>query len=221
MAIILCLETATHTCSVALAVDGKVVSARHDHSASYSHAEKLHVFAEEVMDGYKWTELEAVSFSAGPGSYTGLRIAVSAAKGYAFSLDIPLIAINSLESLAVESGLDGGLLIPMIDARRMEVYAAGFAIGKCIFETRAEVLTELSFPEASAFNQVYFFGDGAAKSREILEPRGFQFIADIRASATGQVKLAELAYGSGKFADPALVEPIYLKDVAASLRKMG
>lgn len=215
MALILCLETATHSCSVALSANGKVVASRHDHSSGYSHAEKLHVFAEEVLEGRTWKELDAISVSAGPGSYTGLRIAVSAAKGYAFALNIPIIAVNSLQALAVRSGKQSGLLIPMIDARRMEVYAAGFSESKLVFSTRAEVLTAQSFPEASAFQEVYFFGDGAEKAFEILAPLGFKFIADLRASAEGQALLAEEAFQARRFENIRSFEPVYLKDVVA------
>ena len=126
MAVILNLETASTNCSVSVYRDKELLSLREDPSPEYSHYALLHVFMKEAMEeaGLAWTDLEAVAVSKGPGSFTGLRIGVAAAKGLCFSLDIPLIGIPTLQSMASQIAISGGVLIPMLDARRMEVYAA-------------------------------------------------------------------------------------------------
>ena len=128
MALILNIETATRNCSVAVARDGQVLACREIAEQGYTHAEKLHVFIEEVMQeaGVALTELEAIAVSKGPGSYTGLRIGVSAAKGLCYALQKPMLAVDTLAVLAHAVSVESGLIIPMIDARRMEVYAAVF-----------------------------------------------------------------------------------------------
>lgn len=128
MATILCLETATTNCSVAIAVDGKIIALREENNQKFSHAEKLHVFIDEVLKKAKIDnkQLNAIAVSKGPGSYTGLRIGVSAAKGLCFALDIPLISTLTLEVIAQQVQQDTRYIIPMIDARRMEVYSAVF-----------------------------------------------------------------------------------------------
>ena len=128
MSYILNIETATKNCSVSLAKDGVTILCKEIAEEGYSHAERLHVFIEEIFkeSGYNLKDLSAVAVSQGPGSYTGLRIGVSAAKGLCFALDIPLIAIDTLETLAAQAKINKGLIIPMIDARRMECYTAVF-----------------------------------------------------------------------------------------------
>src|SRR5690606_37262948 len=128
MAAILCIETTTTNCSVALMKEGIVVALREDNSKTYSHAEKLHVFIDEVLteSGVSKNQIDAIAVSKGPGSYTGLRIGVSAAKGLYYALDIPLISISTLEALALQVENPDGYIIPMIDARRMEVFTAVF-----------------------------------------------------------------------------------------------
>ena len=128
MAAILCIETTTTKCSVALSVDGVVVSLKEDNNKQYSHAEKLHLFIEDVLAESKVSKnkLDAIAVSKGPGSYTGLRIGVSAAKGLCFALEIPLISIPTLEALACQVKNTDGIIVPMLDARRLEVYSAVF-----------------------------------------------------------------------------------------------
>ncbi len=148
MATILCIETTTTNCSVALSVDGIVVSLKEENDKNYSHAEKLHLFIEDVLVKSKITKdnLDAIAVSKGPGSYTGLRIGVSAAKGLCFALEIPLISIPTLEALAYQVKNTDGTIVPMLDARRLEVYSAVFSKDKIqIRDTRAEVLDDHSF----------------------------------------------------------------------------
>ncbi|MBV1922576.1 MAG: tRNA (adenosine(37)-N6)-threonylcarbamoyltransferase complex dimerization subunit type 1 TsaB, partial [Flavobacteriaceae bacterium] len=164
MATILCLETSTTNCSVALSVNGSVIALKEDNSNQYSHAERLHVFIEEVLSesNIKKDDLDAIAISKGPGSYTGLRIGVSAAKGLCFALDVPLISIPTLEILASQLQIENGLIISMLDARRMEVYSSVY--NKEIIEvreTKAEVIDETSFVSFLDIENVFFIGNGA------------------------------------------------------------
>lgn len=224
MALILCIETSTKVCSVCLSQDGKVLECLEDTSANYSHAEMLNVLIAEVLakSNKKFKQLEAVAISEGPGSYTGLRIGVSAAKGIAVALQVPVIAVSSLKAMcstAKDSKKDT-LLIPMIDARRMEVFAAGYNGNlKEIFATRAEVLQDDSFPEKEGFEKVRFFGDGSEKAVEILGSSHVIRIETIHASAKGMAALAEKKYRISNFADTAYFEPFYLKDFVAGKPK--
>lgn len=224
MARILCLETSTKNCSVALCDGTQLIASKEDGSDKYTHAEKLHVFIEDVLTqgGIKFPDLDAVAVSEGPGSYTGLRIGVSSAKGMAYALRIPLIAVNTLRAMAhsLLSGDEKTLLIPMIDARRMEVFCTGFdGKGKLIFPTRAEILESQSFPEADGYDRVLYFGDGAEKCIEVLEPKGFEFVKDVQASAKGMVKLVAEKFDLSVFVDTAYFEPFYLKDFVAGKKK--
>ena len=224
MAYILCIETSTKVCSVAIAENGVVRALAEDNEDEYTHAEKLNVLIEKVLQeaGLKFNEINAVAISEGPGSYTGLRIGVSAAKGFAVALNIPLIAINTLKAMCVgiADGKSDSLLIPMIDARRMEVFCAGFTGDlKSVFDPRAEVLTDESFPEGAAFSKTYFFGNGAEKCIPVLEPMGFEFIAGISASANGMASLGQRKYLESYFVDTAYFEPFYLKDFVAGKPK--
>ena len=217
---ILCIETSTKVCSVAIAENGVIRALAEDNEDEYTHAEKLNLLIGKVLkEGkIKFKDLTAVAVSEGPGSYTGLRIGVSAAKGFALALNIPLIAVNTLKAMCagLREGNNESLLIPMIDARRMEVFCAGFSGDlKSVFKTRAEVLNTESFPEAAGFSKVLFFGNGAEKCRAILEPMGFEFIPDISASAKGMASLAHHKYLASDFVDTAYFEPFYLKDFVA------
>jgi tRNA threonylcarbamoyladenosine biosynthesis protein TsaB len=199
-----------------------VIAARDDKSDSYSHAEKLHVFIEETLAeaGLNAGQLDSVAVSSGPGSYTGLRIGVSAAKGIAFAKSIPLIAVDTLKALALKffDGKANHLFIPMIDARRMEVFCAGFdGEGNSVFGTRAEILDGESFPDAKSFERVFFMGDGAKKYAEL--PHGFEHIPGGVASASSMATMAEGAFARGEFADLAYFEPFYLKDFVAGKPK--
>lgn len=218
---ILLLETSTKVCSVALSAGGEVIASREDRSNPYSHAELLNVYIDEVMTGYNFSELKAVAISEGPGSYTGLRIGVSAAKGLAFGLEIPVIAVSTLEAMARSvSAAEKSLLIPMIDARRMEVFCAGYTSrGESVFPTRAEILSETSFPELAQFEQGFFFGDGAEKCKPVLEPKGMIHISDVYASAKQMAPIAAEKFKKEDHVNLAYFEPFYLKDFVAGKPK--
>src|SRR5680860_874862 len=168
--IILCIETATTNCSVAIAHNGKTLAVKEDYNGSYSHTEKLHLFIQDILEenNLKLSNLEAVAISTGPGSYTGLRIGVSAAKGLCFSLDIPLISLPTLESMARQVKRKAAdFSIPILDARRMEVYSAVFDQGiNQIRETKAEIIDGNSFSEFVEKGKVVLIGDGTKKCKE-------------------------------------------------------
>ncbi len=215
MANILCIETATTNCSVALSVNGSVISLRQDNSAGYSHAELLHVYIEEVLKVGQMdsSQLDAIAVSKGPGSYTGLRIGVSAAKGLCFALDIPLISVATLESLAYKAAATSGWIIPMLDARRMEVYSAVFSSEKKeIRETRAEILTSSSFSQYLEQGEVHFIGSGVEKFQGICNSSKAHFYPKELPSASQMAPLAQLKYEKSDTEDVAYFEPYYLKD---------
>jgi tRNA threonylcarbamoyladenosine biosynthesis protein TsaB len=215
MATILCIETATTNCSVALSVNGSVIALKEDNSSQYSHAERLHSFIEQVMveAGINKNELDAIAVSKGPGSYTGLRIGVSATKGLCYALDKPLISIPTLESLACQVSEPSGIRVTMLDARRMEVYSAVFSSeGKEIRNTKAEVLTSDSFIEFLDKGTVHFIGNGVEKFEKICNHKNFIFVKDKLPSAKEMGHLAELKYNKNLFEDVAYFEPYYLKD---------
>tara|TARA_R110000787_G_scaffold43892_1_gene107413 strand:- start:8687 stop:9346 length:660 start_codon:yes stop_codon:yes gene_type:complete len=218
MAVILCLETSTTNCSVAIAVDGKIIALQEDNSNQYSHAEKLHLFIDEVLakSGTLKSSLHAIAVSKGPGSYTGLRIGVSAAKGLCFAIDVPLISIPTLEALAHQAEIEDGLIIPMLDARRLEVYSAVFSSeNKQIRETKAEVLDENSYDDYLKTNKVCFIGDGVEKFKALCKHENAIFIDDKLPSAKQMGTLAEIKYHKNDFEDVAYFEPYYLKDFIA------
>ena len=216
---ILCIETATTNCSVALGKKGKLLALKEDYSNSYSHAERLHIFIEEILkeNELQAKDLSAIAVSKGPGSYTGLRIGVSAAKGLCFALDIPLISIPTLKAFALQVKQEkDGFIIPLLDARRMEVYSAGFTSeNRKVFETRAEILTPDSFSEYLENAAVTFIGNGVEKFRNICAHPNATFIADKLPSAAEMVILAEEKFQKKKFEDVAYFEPYYLKDFMA------
>ncbi|RTE55001.1 tRNA (adenosine(37)-N6)-threonylcarbamoyltransferase complex dimerization subunit type 1 TsaB [Arenibacter aquaticus] len=215
MAMILNLETATTNCSVSIAKDGELVVLKEDNSPNYSHSEQLHIFIEQALKEASLTfkDISAIAVSKGPGSYTGLRIGVSAAKGLCFSLDLPLIAVPTLESLAVQGyGQGYDFVIPVLDARRMEVYATIFSSdGKCLRETRAEIITPDSFKEYTAKGKVLLIGDGAEKCKGTLEHPNFSFIAAVP-TARELGTISHKKYKAGTFENVAYFEPYYLKD---------
>lgn len=213
---ILCIETATTNCSVALGKDGKLLALKEDYSNNYSHAERLHLFIEEILkeNDLKPEDLRAIAVSKGPGSYTGLRIGVSAAKGLCFALDLPLIAVPTLKSLALQVKQEkDGFIIPLLDARRMEVYTAGFTSeNKKVFDTRAEILTPDSFSEYLENASVAFIGSGVEKYSRICDHPNATFVEGKLPSAAEMVALAEEKFRKKKFEDVAYFEPYYLKD---------
>lgn len=215
MATILCIETATTNCSVALSVNGSVIALREDLSTGYSHAELLHPYIEEVLEEaqLKKEELEAIAVSMGPGSYTGLRIGVSAAKGLCYALEIPLIAIPTLTSIAHRVTDDKSIIVSMLDARRMEVYSAIFNSEKQeIRETKAEILTETSFIDYLEKGKVSFIGSGVAKFMDICNHPNANFIVDQLPSAAQMAPLAQAKQKIDDIEDVAYFEPYYLKD---------
>ncbi|MCB0467053.1 MAG: tRNA (adenosine(37)-N6)-threonylcarbamoyltransferase complex dimerization subunit type 1 TsaB [Aequorivita sp.] len=214
MAIILCLETATTNCSVAIAVDGKIKAIREENSQKFSHAEKLHVFIEAVLEEAKIDKknLDAVAVSKGPGSYTGLRIGVSAAKGLCFALDIPLISTLTLEVLAQQVQCENCYVIPLLDARRMEVYSCVFnAEKKQIRETKAEILNENSFSDFLKEHKTIFIGDGAVKFEAICKNESAIFQNGLFPSSADMARLAEAKYKISDIENVAYFEPFYLK----------
>jgi tRNA threonylcarbamoyladenosine biosynthesis protein TsaB len=214
---ILCIETATTNCSVAIAHNGKTLAVKEDYNGSYSHAEKLHLFIQEILEenNLKLSNLDAIAISTGPGSYTGLRIGVSAAKGLCFSLDIPLISVPTLTALANQVEQQG-IVIPMLDARRMEVYAAVFNSAKeQILKTSAIILDSASFQEYMERDQVYFIGSGVEKFQKICGHPNANFIENKLPSAKEMVEIAVSKHKKGDFESVAYFEPYYLKDFIA------
>ena len=215
MAIILCLETSTTNCSVALSIDGQIKAIREENNQKFSHAEKLHVFIDEVLReaNIDKKQLNAIAISKGPGSYTGLRIGVSAAKGLCFALDIPLISTLTLEVLAQQVESENCYIVPMLDARRMEVYSTVFnSEKKQIRETQAEILNENSFQEYLSDQKVIFIGDGAAKFEALCSHENAVFLKDKFPSSKDMGLLAEAKYKKSDTENVAYFEPFYLKE---------
>ena len=214
---ILCIETASTNCSVALARNGKVFALKEDYSNGYSHAERLHIFIQDILteNDMQLSNLDAIAVSKGPGSYTGLRIGVSAAKGLCFSLGIPLISIATLKALAYQVK-EKALVVTMLDARRMEVYSAVFDKEReQVLETSALILDENSYLEYLKNEPVYFIGSGVAKFKEICTHPNANFIEGKLPSAKEMVELAISKYKISDFEDVAYFEPYYLKDFMA------
>jgi tRNA threonylcarbamoyladenosine biosynthesis protein TsaB len=218
---ILNIETATKNCSVALAKEGKTVLCKEIAEEGYSHAERLHVFIEDIIKeaGIRLQDLSAVAVSQGPGSYTGLRIGVSTAKGLCYALGIPLIAVDTLRVLASQVTVSSGLIIPMIDARRMEVYSAVFNQNlEKKREVCAEIITENSFEDLQ--ETVYFVGDCAEKCKPVLTKKNYVFLEDIKYPSAKEMSV--LSYQKFKISDTvdvAYFEPYYLKDFMITTSK--
>ena len=221
MSLILNIETATKNCSVSLSKDGELLIIKEIAELGYSHAEKLHVFIEELLleSDQRYMDLQAVAVSQGPGSYTGLRIGISAAKGLCYALNIPMIALDTLAILAEQVQIGDGLIVPMIDARRMEVYSAVFnAQHKKVIETQAEIITTDSFKDYD--ETIYFIGDSTTKCREILTKQNFVFLKEvIYPSSKEMAKLSYQKFIKNDFVDVAYFEPLYLKDFIATTSK--
>ena len=247
---ILCLETSTAVCSVSLVDKGNVVALRESLDGQ-NHAEKITIFIDEVMKeaGVAYKDLDAVATSMGPGSYTGLRIGVSAAKGLCYAMEKPLIAIDTLAAMAegfkdnkttgqqdnksmVGVGVDSQLsafsfqlstiLCPMIDARRMEVYTAFFNEKmERMSETEALIVDENSFMELKQNNHLYLFGDGADKLASLFENEAnITVVEKFHCSASYMAKLAEDAFNNKQFVDVAYFEPFYLKNFVPGMPKV-
>lgn len=223
MSLILCIETGTDICSVGIARDGELVSLR-ESDEGRDHAKKVGVFVDELLreTGISPDELDAVAVGMGPGSYTGLRIGVSFAKGLCYGLGIPLVAVGSLDALAAvaiedyDAGIldvdnwEDAVLCPMVDARRMEVYTRLYDTkGNALSDVTAEVVTEQTFADVRRERQLVMFGNGAAKCREVLPDATY---INITPSARGLARLAEQRLSAGQTEDIAYFEPFYLKD---------
>ena len=224
MCTILSIETATPACSCALSRDGEVLLSREDFRGQ-SHATLLGVFVDEIMKYVRkeGITLDAIAVSSGPGSYTGLRIGVSEAKGLSYGLDIPLIAIPTplvMAAMVANRAGEDDLLCPMIDARRMEVYATFFnRTLETIRPTAADIVDGESYADLLAGHSVHFFGNGADKCREVITHPNALFVEDIHPLATGMVPLAEQAFNEKRFVDSAYFEPHYLKEFVATVPK--
>jgi tRNA threonylcarbamoyladenosine biosynthesis protein TsaB len=215
MPLILNLETSTHQCSVAL-TEGERVLAFKELGGAYTHAENLTVFIQDVCKEaeVKLQKINAVAVSKGPGSYTGLRIGVSTAKGLCYALKIPLIGISTLEALKNAVNPEPDVLrCPLLDARRMEVYCAIYdSEGMELLAPGAKVIDEGSFSDFLEKNRVVFFGDGALKCSQILKHPNAVFIQGLNPRASFMANLSAKAFSAGAFEDIAYFEPAYLKE---------
>lgn len=220
---ILQIESASKNCSVAISEDGVTCAVKELNADQFVHSEKLHVFIREIMteEQLKFTDLHAISVSKGPGSYTGLRIGVSAAKGLCFALNIPLISLSSLEVLAAPlvAKVDG-MIVPMLDARRMEVY-------QCIFNTEGEELEEISalvldentYADMANNSALHFIGDGSVKLKEIFQHENANYHKQMYPSAIDMSTSSYRKFLDNDFEDVAYFEPFYLKDFVAGKPK--
>lgn len=220
MALILNIETSTTNCSVSLAKGGEVLFLKETSEGGYSHGEKLHGFIEEVFNetNIRPKSVDAIAVSKGPGSYTGLRIGVSAAKGLCYALDKPLIATETLEALARQISIEDGKIIGMLDARRMEVYAA---IYDADYELQRDVRAEILEPNIydayiKGASEIVFIGNSVQKTRDILGSKysGVRYIEALP-SANEMAQISETKYKKSDVEDVAYFEPYYLKDFIA------
>ena len=223
MALILNLETATTNCSVSIARDGVTIAVKEHDTPNYSHAEQLHVFIQEVLEKAQeqLSSLNAIAVSKGPGSYTGLRIGVSAAKGLCFSLNIPLISVDTLKSLATKTkSEDIDFIIPLLDARRMEVYSKVFdAELNEIRETKAEIIDDKSFEDYLEKGKILLTGSGAQKCEEVISSPNLELDFQAVPSAKEMSALSFKKYIAQDFEDVAYFEPYYLKDFIRQTKK--
>ncbi len=225
---ILCIETATTICSVALASDRGILAEKKS-SEKNAHSAIVTLFTDDIIKeaGLEYTDIDAVAVSKGPGSYTGLRIGVSTAKGLCFALDVPLISVNTLQSMAkgmsdnLKDENSSTLFCPMIDARRMEVYSAIFDnTTREVRETKAEIIEPNSFAEYLRNHKMIFFGDGASKCRDILTHPNTVFYDGINPSAANMAEIVEEKFNNNQFEDVAYFEPFYLKEFIAGIPKV-
>jgi len=224
LSLILNIETATKNCSVSVSRDGTVIGIKELNDGNYSHGENLHVFIETVLKEAQasFSEIDAVAVSKGPGSYTGLRIGVSAAKGLCFSLEKPLISIGTLTALATSIKVDmGSYIIPLLDARRMEVYGAVFDHKYTqVVATAAHIIDETSFNDILEKGNVHFLGDGAEKCKEIIKHKNAIFLDGYFPSAKEMAQLSYTKFQQQDFEDVAYFEPFYLKDFLITKPKL-
>ena len=229
MAKILCIETSTNVCSAAMTDNGNLLFTEVEYSAN-SHASILTILIEKVMKKSKieFCEIDAVAVSSGPGSYTGLRIGVSTAKGICYAINKPLIAITSLQIVTQQAlkihndaiKAENLLLCPMIDARRMEVYTAIFDANiSQIEEIKAEIITVESFSTLLEKQKIAFFGDGAQKCKDVIQNKNAIFWEEIYPLASAMAEPAQVLFNENCFEDTAYFEPFYLKDFIATVPK--
>jgi len=213
--LILNIETTTKNCSVSLSKNGELIALKELNEGGYSHAENLHPFIELVLQesNHDYKDLSAIAVSKGPGSYTGLRIGVSAAKGLCFALDKPLIATDTLKALAMSIKVNEGVIIPVLDARRMEVYQAIFDSDYNSLETTsAQVIEEGSYDNYLSKGKVTFVGDAVEKLQSIIKHPNATFIDNKLPSAKEMLILSYQKFQNKDFEDVAYFEPYYLKD---------
>ena len=227
MATILNIETSTDVCSVALTSEGQVLDHRENYEGQ-THATMLSQYVKEMLDYARLRELklDAVAVSIGPGSYTGLRIGLSEAKGLACGLTVPLIGVNTLQLLVVSTMFnhfiedDDALYVPMIDARRMEVYTAAYnAALQTVMEPQAMILDEHSLDGLLQSHHLVLMGNGSDKARQVLDRDGVSFIAGVKPVAVDMTALAEKAFRENDFIDVAYSTPLYLKEFQATKPK--
>lgn len=219
MALILLIETATKSCSVSLSSENKIIACKEKINEQYSHAENLNIFIESLFKKTNSSikDLDAIAVSKGPGSYTGLRIGVSAAKGLCYALDVPLISVSTLHAMAfgMTQKEKSDLYCPMIDARRMEVYNAFYnSKNKEIRGIQADIIEEYSY-QKELDKKVLFFGDGAEKCKQVIQHPNARFIDGIFPSSKDMLEIANEKFAKKDFEDVAYFEPFYLKDFVA------
>ena len=216
---IILIETSTSLCSVALAEDGAVTAYR-ESSAPKAHASLTAVFVQEVLSerGIALADCDAVCVSKGPGSYTGLRVGVSTAKGLCFGSGRPLLAVGTLDTLVAQAEGEYKYIIPMIDARRMEVYACVFENGAQITETEPVIVDENSFAEYLEQGPCLFIGDGAGKCADVIKHPNAHF-CQCNPKASAMLSPAMKSYNEKRFEDVAYFEPFYLKEFVATVSK--
>lgn len=228
---ILCIESGTTTCSVALSKGPDIIDIIETHDINNNHAKNLSHFAEVLLKRQKIlaSELSAVAVSKGPGSYTGLRIGVSVAKGICYGANIPLISVGSLDSMA-HGAIDWfgnnknsetpDLICPMIDARRMEVYTQLFTSkGESISEVEAKILDESSFADLLEKKRILFLGNGSTKAKNVIKHSNASFLDEFNTSSRYMITIANANFESGHFEDTAYFEPFYLKNFVATTPK--
>lgn len=219
------IETSTSSCSAAITIDGVAIASRAN-LVNANHASELPVFVDQLLEEAKinaW-QLDAVALSQGPGSYTGLRIGTSLAKGICYGINIPLIPVDTLQvlcaSIAMHTIPDGALLCPMLDARRMEVYTALYKLEsekiQIIRAVEAKIIDEQSFAEELALQPIYFFGNGAAKCQAFITHPNAHFIENIVPQAQFMGRLAEVQTNIQDVKQMAYYEPFYLKEFVAA-----
>lgn len=232
MALLLHIETSTAVCSVGLGKDGELLALK-ETKEGMKHASHLTVFIEDILkeNNLAIADLDGLAISMGPGSYTGLRIGVSTAKGICYGANLPLLAISTLQAMSKTAQANEGILsqlknpekayfCPMIDARRMEVYTAFYNHkNELVKEISADIIDENSYAQALSEREIVFFGDGAIKCEGTIKNKNGIFFEGVTPTAAGMIELAEEKFKNKEFEDVAYFEPFYLKDFVATTPK--